>query len=183
MGRRIRTGARRDGAQRRRCVPGCCWLPAPPRAPPAGIGVRCARCTTLRGDSDDAGAKVGTWAGRPGQRQRWITCSASTEDDLSLIITATLLSTDKVNERAETIASFDGHIEVDGLPVSYQEDERSFEAQAACGMIVTVVRGPTVEGVAREDREALARKVVQLAGCEKLPDVPATPPPLDPLAR
>lgn len=127
--------------------------------------------------------RSGTSPVGPDNDNGWITCSASTEDDLSLLITATLLSTDKVNERAEIIAGFDRHIDVDGLPVSYHEDERSFEAQAACGIIVTVVRGPTVEGVAREDREALARKVVQLAGCEKLPDVPATPPPLEPLAK
>lgn len=106
-----------------------------------------------------------------------VSCSARVEDEVSFEVTASLQSTGKVDARAREIAKGD-LIRVRDLPVGYHEDATSFEAQAVCGMVFTVVRGPVVDGATARARKALVADVVTKAGCRRLTDVPRIPQPL-----
>lgn len=161
---------------------GCSTDEPPP--PASACGAPAALLQKAMGDhSYTQGQWSGTWPVGPDNKNGQVTCSVRVEDDLNLTISSRLVDSGQVNERAEIIADFDRHLNVDGLPVAYTEDERSFQAQAACGMILTLIEGPAPVGVGQPDREALVRDMVARAGCERLPDVPVVPPPLETLAK
>ena len=104
-----------------------------------------------------------------------VNCRAEVGDQGKFQVSAELVSGEQVDQRAALLRSLP-RISAGDLPATYEESSGGFSAQATCGMVITEVTGPIVEGASKEARQALVRRAISLTGCARLPKVPRISP-------